>query len=151
MGFAARWSVTTARDVSVRERWRGSGGSADCCPGTSPGGERVPTSCPINRYCFERSPRSGRRCHNRRTMKFVINALRASAAVVFCTLVVGCSLFKERTQGPPLPPPPPSTPMEAAPTQTQRFELTPDQDAVGVVQLTTTTKEDTLTDIARRF
>jgi L,D-transpeptidase ErfK/SrfK len=41
--------------------------------------------------------------------------------------------------------------VEAPPTETQRFELAPDQDVVGVVQLTTTTKEDTLTDIARRF
>ena len=37
------------------------------------------------------------------------------------------------------------------PTATQQFELAPNQDMVGVVQLTTTTKDDTLTDIARRF
>ncbi|MBV9913670.1 MAG: L,D-transpeptidase family protein [Sinobacteraceae bacterium] len=35
--------------------------------------------------------------------------------------------------------------------QTQRFELEPGQDVVGTVQITTATKEDTLTDIARRF
>ena len=34
---------------------------------------------------------------------------------------------------------------------TERFELAPDQDIVGHVQITTSTKEDTLTDIARRF
>src|ERR1700732_1977052 len=84
-------------------------------------------------------------------MKFVPNALRATAAVVFCTLVVACSLFKERTKEPPPPPPPPPAPVEAPPTETQHFEVAPDQDVVGVVQLTTTTKEDTLTDIARRF
>lgn len=37
------------------------------------------------------------------------------------------------------------------PTATQEFTLTPDQDVVGVVQVTTTSKEDTLTDIGRRF
>ena len=84
-------------------------------------------------------------------MKFVPNALRATAAAAFCTLVVACSLFKERNKEAPPPPPPPPAPVEAPPTETQRFELAPDQDVVGVVQLTTTTKEDTLTDIARRF
>src|SRR3981081_2366134 len=83
-------------------------------------------------------------------MKFVPNALRATAAAAFCTLVVACSLFKQRNKEAPPPPPPPPAPVEAAPTETQRFELAPDQDVVGVVQLTTTTKEDTLTDIARR-
>jgi L,D-transpeptidase ErfK/SrfK len=83
-------------------------------------------------------------------MKFVPNALRATAAAVFCTLAVACSLFKPVPKEPP-PPPPPPAPVEAPPTETQRFELAPDQDMVGVVQLTTTTKEDTLTDIARRF
>ena len=33
-------------------------------------------------------------------MKLVPHALRATAAAVFCTLVVGCSLFKERAQQP---------------------------------------------------
>src|SRR3982074_956623 len=84
-------------------------------------------------------------------MKFVPNALRATVAAVFCTLVVACSLFKDRTKEPPPPPPPPPAPVEAPPTETRRFDLAPDQDVVGVVQLTTTTKEDTLTDIARRF
>jgi|KBSSwiStaDraftv2_1062776.scaffolds.fasta_scaffold01110_13 L,D-transpeptidase ErfK/SrfK len=84
-------------------------------------------------------------------MKFLPNALRATAAAVFCTLVVACSLFKSREKEAPPPPPPPPAPVEAAPTETQKFELAPDQEVVGVVQLTTTTKEDTLTDIARRF
>src|ERR1700761_5619808 len=84
-------------------------------------------------------------------MMSVSNALRASAAAVFCTLVVGCSLFKHQEKEPPPPPPPPPAPVVQLPSETQRFELAPDQDVVGVVQLTTTTKEDTLTDIARRF
>src|ERR1700758_3845700 len=77
----------------------------------------------------------------------VSNALRASVAAVFCTLVVGCSLFKH----PEKEPPPPPAPVVPLPSQTQRFELAPDQEIVGAVQLTTTSKEDTLTDIARRF
>ena len=84
-------------------------------------------------------------------MMSVSNALRASVAAVFCTLVVACSLFKQREKEPPPPPPPPPPPVVALPSQTQHFELVPDQDIVGEVQLTTTTKEDTLTDIARRF
>jgi L,D-transpeptidase ErfK/SrfK len=84
-------------------------------------------------------------------MKSVSTALRATVAAVFCTLVVGCSLFRERAKEPPPPPPPPPAPVLAAPTETQRFELAPNQDVVGVVQVTTTSKEDTLTDIARRF
>jgi L,D-transpeptidase ErfK/SrfK len=78
-------------------------------------------------------------------------ALRATAAAAFCTLVVGCSLFQHREKEPPPPPPPPPAPVVAVPTQTQHFELAPDEDIVGSVQLTNTSKEDTLTDIARRF
>jgi L,D-transpeptidase ErfK/SrfK len=37
------------------------------------------------------------------------------------------------------------------PVATQRFELPPDEDVVGVVQIVKSSKEDTLTDIARRF
>jgi L,D-transpeptidase ErfK/SrfK len=84
-------------------------------------------------------------------MMSVSTALRASAAAVFCTLVVGCSILKHKEKEPPPPPPPPPAPVVALPTQTQKFELSPDQDIVGTVQLTTTSKEDTLTDIARRF
>jgi L,D-transpeptidase ErfK/SrfK len=84
-------------------------------------------------------------------MKLPSTALRATVAAVLCTLVVGCSLFRGRTKEPPPPPPPPPPPVEALPTQTQHFELAPDQDVVGEVQLTTTSPEDTLTDIGRRF
>src|SRR5512142_1544057 len=84
-------------------------------------------------------------------MMSVSHALRASVAAVFCTLVVGCSLFNHREKEPPPPPPPPPAPVVPLPSQTQHFELAPGQDIVGEVQLTTTSKEDTLTDIARRF
>jgi len=49
------------------------------------------------------------------------------------------------------PPPPPPAPSEPEPVATQRFEVAPDEDVVGVVQIVKSTKEDTLTDIARRF
>jgi L,D-transpeptidase ErfK/SrfK len=41
--------------------------------------------------------------------------------------------------------------VEAAPIATERFELAPGQDVVGTVQLVKASKDDTLTDIARRF
>ncbi len=86
-------------------------------------------------------------------MKLVIPAVRVALAAAASTLVVACSLLHEpwAKHQAPAPPPPPPPPAEPLPTATQRFELAPDQDVVGVVQLTTTSKEDTLTDIARRF
>jgi L,D-transpeptidase ErfK/SrfK len=76
--------------------------------------------------------------------------LPAVAAASVCLALGACSLFRpfHREAPPPLPP---AAPVEPQPVQTQRFELAPDQDIVGAVQVTTATKEDTLTDIARRF
>jgi L,D-transpeptidase ErfK/SrfK len=68
--------------------------------------------------------------------------------------VASCSLWHDTWTGHPksAPPPPPVQPAQAAlPEATERFELAPEQDVVGHVQITTSTKEDTLTDIARRF
>jgi L,D-transpeptidase ErfK/SrfK len=72
-----------------------------------------------------------------------------------CVALAGCSLIGapwHKQPPPPVvvePPPPPPLP---EPVATHRFELaTPDDDVVGVVQITTSTKEDTLPDIARRF
>jgi L,D-transpeptidase ErfK/SrfK len=84
-------------------------------------------------------------------MKFASIAPRASVAAALCALLVGCSLFKERHKEPPPPPAPPPPPVEALPAQTQQVDLVPEQDLVGAVQLTTTSKDDTLTDVARRF
>ena len=63
-----------------------------------------------------------------------------------------CSLFNPVHHEPP-PPPPPATvvPATPPPVQTERFEIAPDQDIVGTIQTTHSTKDDTLTDIARRF
>jgi len=86
-------------------------------------------------------------------MKVVILAVRATIVTASCALVVACSLLHEPwgKRQPPAPPALPPPPVEPLPTATQRFELIPDDDLVGTVQLTTTTQEDTLTDIARRF
>ena len=83
------------------------------------------------------------------------SALRAFALVASSVaLLSGCSLFKDgpgwgskrdadkqAVEVPALPEPVP----------THKFQVDPGTDIVGVVQKTQATKEDTLTDIARRF
>ena len=61
-------------------------------------------------------------------------------------------MFGERP-APPRPPPtaPPAPPPQPLPVANERFTLSTDQDVVGVVQVVATGKDDTLTDIARRF
>jgi L,D-transpeptidase ErfK/SrfK len=78
---------------------------------------------------------------------------RAAAAAFICLALAGCSLFGawRHTAPPPPPPPPPALPEEPLPVANERFELTPGQDVVGVVQVVKAGKDDTLTDIARRF
>jgi L,D-transpeptidase ErfK/SrfK len=75
--------------------------------------------------------------------------LMAALVVSFAT---GCSLFKdpnwEEKQKAAAEPVVPALP---EPVPTHRFEIEPTTDIVGVVQKTRATKEDTLTDIARRF
>lgn len=81
-----------------------------------------------------------------------ISQIRAAVAACLCALVTACSLFHPMKHAEPLPPPaPPPAPLEPQPVATQRFEVAPDDDVVGVVQIVKTSKEDTLTDIARRF
>jgi L,D-transpeptidase ErfK/SrfK len=79
----------------------------------------------------------------------------ARAAVTTALLflaVAGCSIFAPRHPAPPPPPPaPPAPPAAPLPAATQRFELAPNQDVVGEVQVVKAGKDDTLTDIARRF
>jgi L,D-transpeptidase ErfK/SrfK len=75
----------------------------------------------------------------------------ALLAIVGSLLLSSCTLFRPVPHQAPPPPPPPPAPVIPAPVQTERFELAPGQDIVGQVQITTATKEDTLTDIARRF
>jgi L,D-transpeptidase ErfK/SrfK len=80
------------------------------------------------------------------------------ARIVAATLILGalasCSLMRQPWLGhaKAAPQPVPVKPVEMPlPQATYRFELEPDQGIVGVVQITTSAKEDTLTDIARRF
>jgi L,D-transpeptidase ErfK/SrfK len=82
-----------------------------------------------------------------------LSSARAAAAALVCLALAGCSLFGawRHTAPPPPPPAPPPPPQEPLPVANERFELAPGQDVVGVVQVVKAGKEDTLTDIARRF
>ncbi|HUL18722.1 MAG TPA: L,D-transpeptidase family protein [Steroidobacteraceae bacterium] len=82
-----------------------------------------------------------------------LSTSRAAACALLCITVAGCSLFGlHHKQPPPPPPPPPPAPAEEPlPVANERFELAPNQDVVGTVQVVKADKDDTLTDIARRF
>src|SRR5688572_9810476 len=92
------------------------------------------------------------RCHNL-PMKN-LSALRALVLVTtFGAFLTGCSLFndgprwgskREAEKAP-------AVPALPEPVPTHRFEIDATTDVVGVVQKTSATKDDTLTDIARRF
>ena len=88
-------------------------------------------------------------------MTFTRSHARAATAALLAAFLGACSLFgmPSRQAPPPAPPPPPPpAPLEAAPVATYKFPIAADHDdVVGVVQVTVATKEDTLTDIARRF
>jgi L,D-transpeptidase ErfK/SrfK len=78
---------------------------------------------------------------------------RATTATLGCLLIGGCSLFGQfqHPGPPPAPPAPSAAPARPPPVANERFELDSAQDLVGVVQVVTATRDDTLTDIARRF
>ncbi|MGH8219061.1 MAG: L,D-transpeptidase family protein [Steroidobacteraceae bacterium] len=84
-------------------------------------------------------------------------AAPACAALLSATLAA-CSLLgapwamhqKPAAPQPPPPPPPPST-IGATPSATFKFELNAKDDVIGQLELTHTTKDDTLVDIARLF
>jgi L,D-transpeptidase ErfK/SrfK len=77
--------------------------------------------------------------------------VRANAVALLCVSLAACSLFGGREKAPPPPPPPPPPPAAPLPVANERFELGPNQDVVGIVQVVKAGKEDTLTDIGRRF
>jgi L,D-transpeptidase ErfK/SrfK len=79
--------------------------------------------------------------------------LRGSAAVALLSLTLAsCSLMDQPwRQRQPEEPPAPVVPADPPPVATHRFEIEDNQDIVGVVQITTSSEEDTLSDIARRF
>jgi L,D-transpeptidase ErfK/SrfK len=103
------------------------------------------TNCPISPYFFRIGP-----------MNPLTPSLRVAAALA-ALLLSGCSLLNApwRRQTPPPPPPvavvPPPAPALPLPVATHKFALTGDDDVVGVLQVTTASKTDTLPDIARRF
>lgn len=68
-------------------------------------------------------------------------------------MMAACSLMGDGWQkhAKPAAPPAPVAPSIPPPVPTHHFTLQPGQDLVGLVQVTTATKEDTLTDVARRF
>ncbi|HET9331591.1 MAG TPA: L,D-transpeptidase family protein, partial [Steroidobacteraceae bacterium] len=80
-----------------------------------------------------------------------IRSVRAATAALICLGIAGCSLLGHRHAAPPPPPAPPPLPAEPLPVANERFELEPGQDVVGVVQVVKASKDDTLTDLARRF
>ena len=83
-----------------------------------------------------------------------LGTARTITAALLCLALAGCSLFGARYQQAAPPPPPaapPAPPPLPEPVANERFELAPGQEVVGVVQVVTASKEDTLTDIARRF
>jgi L,D-transpeptidase ErfK/SrfK len=87
-------------------------------------------------------------------MKPVLSVSRAAGVLlVSSVLLASCSLMNGpwRAEKKPEPPPAPVVPELPLPVATHKFELAPDQDVIGALQVTTSTKEDTLTDIARRF
>jgi L,D-transpeptidase ErfK/SrfK len=83
----------------------------------------------------------------------VVPLRAAAAALAGCGLLAACSLFGPRHhQAAPPPPAGASAPAALpAPSVTERFELDPGQSVVGVVQVVAAGKDDTLTDVARRF
>jgi L,D-transpeptidase ErfK/SrfK len=79
--------------------------------------------------------------------------VRALSVSVLCAALAGCSLFGawHRAAPPAAQAAPPAPPPAPPPVANERFTLSPDQDVVGVVQVVSAGKDDTLTDIARRF
>jgi len=87
-------------------------------------------------------------------MKVASHSLPRIALAALLLGLASCSLWHPPWSGraKAAPAPLPEKPAEAAlPQATVRFELAAEQDIVGHVQITTAAKEDTLTDIARRF
>src|SRR4051812_25923433 len=84
-------------------------------------------------------------------MKSIHSFARATATVCVGALLASCSLFNGPTKREVAPPPVAVAPEMPLPVPTHKFEIARDQDIVGVLQVTKSTKEDTLSDVARRF
>jgi L,D-transpeptidase ErfK/SrfK len=89
-------------------------------------------------------------------MTSILSPLPRAGALLTLSLLAACSLVgapwgmhnKPAAVAVAPPPPPPALP---APQETSRFEPDAQQDVLGQLQETTVGKDDTLTDIARRF
>src|SRR5690348_3093321 len=91
------------------------------------------------------------RCHTP-AIKTFPTARALLVAALGLTLVTGCSLLNDGPKwGKKDAKAEPVVPSVPEPVPTHRFEIDATTDIVGVVQKTQATKEDTLTDIARRF
>jgi len=86
-------------------------------------------------------------------MKPATSIRAAGALLLSSVLLASCSLLNGAFSEPkpPEPPPEPVVPELPMPVPTHRFEITPEQHVIGQIQVTRSTKEDTLSDIARRF
>src|SRR5579884_2490308 len=87
---------------------------------------------------------------HRRSFARAAGAALLSASLAACSLLGGPWSARHKPEPPAAPPAPPQ-PTAAMPVATYKFTVAPDDDVVGVVQTTHAAKEDTLTDIARRF
>jgi L,D-transpeptidase ErfK/SrfK len=91
------------------------------------------------------------RCHTS-TMKNPVSLRTLLVAASLASFASGCSLINDGPGwGKRDAEEPPAVPALPEPVATHRFEITETTDIVGVVQKTRASKEDTLTDIARRF
>jgi L,D-transpeptidase ErfK/SrfK len=82
----------------------------------------------------------------------IVRLRPALAALAFGSLLAACSLFgPHREAQKAAAPAAPAAPALPLPVANERFELEPGQSVVGEVQVVTAGKDDTLTDIARRF
>jgi L,D-transpeptidase ErfK/SrfK len=87
-------------------------------------------------------------------MKPAMSIRAVGALLVSSVLLASCSLLNgpwRSEKKAPEPPPAPVVPELPLAVPTHKFELAPGQDVIGTLQVTKSTKEDTLTDIARRF
>src|ERR1700733_1812741 len=150
---AVRWSVTTAPATSAAAQSPASNRSAACSSGifrAATAAQRP--SCRINRCCCSANTANVIIIRMNRTLTPLLRVLGFAGLLI---PVSSCSLlnnapWKQHAKSAPAPAPAPA-PQEAAPEATIQFELAPDQEIVGHVQITTSSKDDTLTDIARRF
>lgn len=81
------------------------------------------------------------------------SSTRLIATALACAALASCSLLSEgwKKTAPPPKPVEPVVPADPPPVPTHRFTLETNQDVVGEVQRTVVGKDDTFTDIARRF